>query len=89
MANKRALKKNINLICDELYVDFIAASLYGSTSDDNTLGNIVSTIDRLQSNTLSRISHAEPGLAPKLYFKDLKRQFKEQVLEVADQISNL
>lgn len=89
MANKRTLKKNINLICDELYADFIAASLYGATSDENTLTNIVVTIDKLQANTLCRISHVEPGMTAKNYFKDLKQQFKEQVLEVADQISNL
>ena len=41
MANKRALKKNVNLICDELYIDFIAASLYGNTHDDKILANIL------------------------------------------------
>ena len=89
MANKRALKKNVNLICDELYIDFIAASLYGNTHDDKILANIVETIDKMQSNTLSRISHPEPGMSKGKYFKDLKKQFKTSVLEIADQISNL
>ena len=88
MANKRALKKNVNLICDELYIDFIAASLYGNTHDDKILANIVETIDKLQSNTLSRISHPEPGISNKAYYKDLISKFNGEVGEVIDLISN-
>ncbi len=89
MANKRKLKKNINLICDELYIDFIAASLYGDTRDERNFSNILSAIHKLQDNTLSRISHPEPGMNAGKYFNDVKSQFKVQVLEMADQITNL
>ncbi len=89
MANKRKLKKNINLICDELYIDFIAASLYGDTHDERALSNILSAIHKLQNSALSRISHPEPGMNTGKYFKDVKAQFKTQVLEMADQINNL
>lgn len=89
MANKRELKQKINLICDELYIDLIAASLYGDTRDERTFSNILSAIHKLQDNALSRISHPEPGLKAHKYFCDVKAQFKAQALEMAEQINNL
>ena len=86
MANKRTLKKQINLICEELFVDFVAASLYGNTPNQQETEAILFSIVKLQNNYISRVSHAEPGMPAKQYYRDLREQFSKQVF---DQINNL
>ena len=89
MANKRTLKKQINLICEELFVDFVAASLYGNTPNQQETEATLFSIAKLQNNYISRVSHAEPGMPAKQYYRDLREQFSKQVSEILDQINNL
>ena len=89
MANKRTLKKQINLICEELFVDFVAASLYGNTPKQSEAGAVLFSIAKLQNNFISRVSHPEPGIKAKKYYKDLREKFAAQASEIADQINNL
>ncbi len=86
MANKRNLKRNIHLICDDLFAECVAASLYGQNRD-SAESLIYSTI-KLQRDFISRISHPEPGMKASFYFKKLKEDFINQVSEIDDQISN-
>ncbi len=86
MANKRILKRNIHLICDDLFAECVAASLYGQNRD-SAESLIYSTI-KLQRDFISRVSHPEPGMKASLFFKNLKEDFINQVSEIDDQISN-
>ena len=88
MANKRSLKRNINAICDELIVECVAASLYGNDAHE---GNdaLLFTIIRMQADFIARISHPEPGMEPRLYYKDLREKFSVQVSDIIDQINSL
>ncbi len=86
MANKRILKRNIHLICDDLFAECVAASLYGQNRD-SAESLIYSTI-KLQRDFISRVSHPEPGMKASLFFKNLKDDFINQVSEIDDQISN-
>ena len=88
MANKRSLKKAINQICEELFTGAVAASLYGSEAKDNTQALLVSVI-KIQRNYISRVSHPEPGIEAKKYYKDLREKFAAQAGEIADQINNI
>ena len=89
MANKRTLKKVINQICEELFTEAVAASLYGNeTNKDNTQALLVAVV-KTQRNFVSRVSHPEPGIAPKTYYKDLREKFAAQASEIVDQINNL
>ena len=87
MANKRSLKRNINLFCEELLAECIAASLYGN-NHDGAESLIYSTI-KMQSDFICRISHPEPGMPAKAYFKRLREDFVAQASEIIDQINNL
>ena len=87
MANKRTLKKNINIICEDLFAECIAAIHYGDNNQDNGEALLFSIV-RLQNNFTARISHPEPGMEPRIYFKDLREQFSAQVSELLDQINN-
>ena len=89
MANRRSIKRLINLICEELFAEAVAASLYGNQPDNDNAEAIVSSIVRLHNNYISRISHPEPGMKAKQYYKDLCEKFSIEVDEIADQINNM
>ena len=89
MANKRSLKRGINLICEELLAECIAASLYGAEAHKDNAEALLFSIIRLQSDFTCRVSHPEPGMPAKSFFKNLRQQFAAQVSEKVDQINNL
>ncbi|MCD8202335.1 MAG: hypothetical protein LUD48_01675 [Prevotella sp.] len=88
MANKRNLKKMINYICSDLFSECVAASLYGK-KDKEDINAILTSILIVHNNFICRISHPEPGMAKKGYFKDLKDKFNIQAGEIIDQIANI
>ena len=79
---RRELKLVVNYVCEELFAECVAASMYHGTPDPKN-------VESLLVNFVSRISHPEPGLPPKKFFKDLKMSFNEQVSEIVDLICNL
>jgi len=89
MANKRSLKHAINSVCGELLVETIAASLYGNAPHHGNADAVLFSILQMQANYISRISHVEPGIAPKAYFKDLREKFSNDADEIVDQINYL
>jgi hypothetical protein len=87
MANKRTLKKAINQICEELFAESIAASLYGTKNNKDNAEAILFSILNVQNNFIRRISHPEPGMKAKAYYKDLREKFSAQASEIEDQIN--
>lgn len=87
MANKRTLKKAINQICEELFAESIAVSLYGTKNIKDNAEAILFSILNLQNHYIRRISHPEPGMKAKDYYKDLREKFSAQVGEIVDQIN--
>ena len=88
MANKRTLKHAINGICEELFAECIAASLYGAGDHKGNTDALLFTILKIQANFISRVSHPEPGIAARAYYKDLREKFSAQVSEVVDQANS-
>ena len=86
MANKRKLKKRINLICEALFADCVAVSLYGPKGNKENMEALLFTIVKMEDHFIRRISHVEPGIKPKAYFKDLREKFGAQVSNILDQI---
>ncbi len=89
MANKRSLKRGINNICEELFIECIAASMYGAESHKDNAEAVLFSVIRLQTEFINRVSHPEPGMSAKLYYKDLRSKFASHVGELVDQINNL
>jgi hypothetical protein len=85
MANKRTLKKAINLICEELFAEGVAVALYGPRPQSEVEA-ILFSIVKMQNNYITRISHPEPGMIAKTYFKDLWEKFTSEVCEIQDQL---
>ncbi len=89
MANKRNLKRTINYICSDLFAEAVAASLYGEKPNKDNIDALLTSILIIHSDFISRISHPEPGMNTKLYYKTLIEDFNKQVSEIIDQIQNI
>lgn len=87
MSNKRKLKKRINLICEALFADCVAISLYGPEANRENMEAHLFSIVKMQDHYIRRVSHPEPGLKAKDYFKDLREKFNAQVNNMLDQIN--
>ena len=89
MPNRRDLKKTINYICSELFAECVAASLYNGNHSEDNVNALLSSILMIQNDYVNRISHPEPGMKKKEYFKDLIDNFNKQTSEIIDQIASL
>ena len=89
MSNKKDLKKTINYICSELFAECVAASLYNGKPNEDSVNALLSSILMIQNDYVRRISHPEPGMRPKDYFKDVIDNFNKQTSEIIDKIASL
>ena len=89
MANKRNLKRNINYVCSELFSEAVAASMSSSKATEEDVNALLASILVIHNDYVRRVSHQEPGLSPKLFYKDLVNNFNKQVSEIVDQVVNL
>ena len=89
MANRKYLKHSITLICSDLFAECMAVSLYDAKVPDEDIETIFRSIIHLETDFISRISHVEPGMPAKKYFKELREQFSIQVSDIIDHIYNL
>ena len=87
MANKRTLKRAIHLICEDLFAEAIALSLYGVKSQQQSATDLLYSIAKLEDEYVCRISHPEPGMKASDYFKDLREKFSAQVNDIIDQMN--
>lgn len=88
--NKRELKRMINYICSDLFAECVATTLYEERkATDEDVNALLSSILLTHSDFIKRISHSEPGLPPKKYYKNLVQQFNQQIGELVDQVCNL
>jgi hypothetical protein len=89
MANKRNLKRTINYICSDLFAEVVAASLYGEKPNKDNTDALLTSLIIIHNDYISRVSHPEPGISTKAYYKALIDDFNKQVSEIIDQIQNL
>ncbi|MGM9704967.1 MAG: hypothetical protein ACI3YB_03140 [Prevotella sp.] len=88
MANKRDLKHAINGVCNDLFAECVATVHYGNKSNSENIGAILISIVTINNEYIRRVSHPEPGMKAKTYFKDLISNFNKQALEILDQIGS-
>lgn len=87
MASKRTLKHAIHSICEDLFAEAIAVSLYGAKGQQGNAEALLFSILKVEDEFIRRASHPEPGLSAKVYFKDLTENFKAQISEIIDQLN--
>ncbi len=61
MASRRELKKNVNYIAGELFMECLVNSLYVPGTDKTKADELMGRILSVQDEFISRISHTEPG----------------------------
>ncbi|MBQ6653596.1 MAG: hypothetical protein IJM81_09455 [Prevotella sp.] len=88
MANKKQLKSTINNVCMELISEAVAVNLYGGKQDFESVEAIITAVLKIRNDFVMRISHPEPGMPAKQYYRHLIGQFNEQASEIIDQITN-
>jgi len=89
MSNKRELKRQINYICSDLFAECVASSLYADNRPtEEDIDALLTSIMLIHSDFISRVSHPEPGMPAKKYFRALIVDFNKQVNELIDQICN-
>ena len=89
MSNKRDLKRTINYVCSDLFSECIASSLYSGKQNREDAEAILTSIIIVHNDYIRRISHQEPGIKAKIYYRSLIKDFYKQVSEIIDQISNM
>lgn len=87
MTNKRTLKRAIHLICEDLFAEAIALSLYGAKTQQQSATALLYSIAKLEDEYICRVSHPEPGMKASDYFKDLREKFSAQVNDIIDQMN--
>lgn len=89
MANKRSLKCGISYICSELFAECVALSLYNSQCAKENVDSLLKSILHIHSDYIKRVSHPEPGMVAKVYYRTLIESFNKDVNALVDQICNL
>lgn len=89
ITNKRDLKRSINYICSDLFAECVAASLYGGSPNKENVESLLTSILVVHNDFINRVSHPEPGMPAKKYYRALIDEFNKQVGEIIDQIGNL
>lgn len=84
MANRRQLKKQINLICSELFADCVALSLCGQ-SEKEKLDAIMAEVLSVNKEYLARVSHTERG-SERIFYKKLREEFTQKVNALSEAI---
>ena len=87
MANKRTLKRAIHLVCEELFTETVAMSMYGPEEAKPMAEALLFSIARTERDYISRISHPEPGMKASDYYKDLTEKFTAQASDFVDQLN--
>ena len=88
MAKRRELKKKVNYISSELFMECLVNKLYVPGTDKDKADQLMSEVLNMQNDFLSRISHTEPGNA-KGYYKKLLADFDAKVQEIIDALGKL
>ena len=72
-----------------MFAECVATTISSRKSSQENIEALLFSIIRMQDDYLSRISHPEPGMPAKQYFKVLREKFAAQASELIDQINNM
>ena len=88
MASRRKLKKYVNQIVSELFLECLVNRLYVPNTDKEKADKLMGEILDMQNEFLSRISHTEPGNT-KGFYKKFHEDFDAKTGEIVEALGNL
>ena len=71
MANKRELKKTLNYVCGELLSETMLVGMLEKNVDNSNVDNLLAAIITSHHDFIRRISHPEPGMPQKKFYKKI------------------
>ena len=83
------MKRNLNHVCSDLFAEGVSVSLYSNLSNQENIKALLASIITIQSDFIRRISHPEPGINAKRYYRHLIKEFNNAVSEVIDHIAHI
>lgn len=89
MSNKRDLKKSINFACSELFAEGVMTYMIVPKEEATQVDAILTSVLKMHSDFVRRISHPEPGMKPKVYFRHLMTDFDKTIEELIEQLKAL
>ena len=92
MANKRDLKKELNLITNELYSECLFIKFYEKEVDVQQADALLGKIAQTQEEFASRINHTDGKENPKLvkkYYEKLIADLDKTIGEIIDELEQL
>lgn len=89
MANKRAIKRNITLTSADLLAECMAIAVCNDKVDKGDINALIYAIIHMTNDYICRVSHPEPGMKAREYYRDLVESYAKEVGEKVDQINNL
>lgn len=87
MAKKKDLKDSINFACDELITACLAVSF--NKEKEAAADKLMLKIQAIRQDFVKRLSHTEPGMEPKNYFKAVIEGFGKELDQLVEQINKL
>lgn len=88
MASRKNLKKVITFVVDDLATEAFLMS-YDAKGDTEAWINVFNKIFNLNNDYIARVSHVEPGMPAKKYFKALCDSFSADAKAVLDEVAAL
>ena len=73
--------------CGEDDLDGTSIFLNEMTEQQQQAESVLNAIAKIEVDFIGRISHPEPGMAPKAYYKELREKFAAQAQELLDQLN--
>ncbi len=89
MANKRDLKRALSNSCGVLFTESVTAYLSVNNDDIEQVDAILTSIMKTHREFLNRVSHPEPGMKAKKYYRILIDDFNKRIGEIIDNIQAL
>ncbi len=89
MASRKDLKKNVSCIISELLTECLIRREYVPGTDKETVDSIISELIEADEDFTCRISHTEPGMAAKAYYRAFYSDFNKKIEELIGKIEKL
>lgn len=86
MANRRTLKKQINIVCGSLLVECVATSHFMPNVPRQEIDDMMVSVLNLQDDMIRRVSHVEPGMKPSIFFKKMRQELGIRTEEIMNQL---
>ena len=84
MANRKRLKKSINIVMGELFADCVALSMLGE-GDQQKLHDLMAEVLNVHSDFVARLSHVEKHSAH-AFCQKLRADFTAKVNDLSERI---